>query len=102
MEISRLNALLNTDLTARVVKPDTADQNQASPAFGDVLKQALNQVESDQKAADDASLALATGQTTDLSQVMLATQKADLSLSLAVQVRNKVLDAYQEIMRMPL
>ena len=44
--------------------------------------------------------ALAAGQIDDLSQVVLAVQKADLALNFALQLRNKVVEAYQEITRM--
>ncbi|HVJ49540.1 flagellar hook-basal body complex protein FliE [Desulfitobacterium sp.] len=68
--------------------------------FGQFLTNALNQVDALQKNADTASLGLATGQIQDVHTVMIALQKANLSLDMTVQVRNKVLDAYSEIMRM--
>lgn len=68
--------------------------------FSKFLTEALNQVEALQKNADVASLQLATGQVDDLSSVMVALEKASLSLSLTVATRDKVLDAYNQIIRM--
>lgn len=72
----------------------------ASADFGQFLSDALNEVDALQKNADAASAGLATGQIQDVHTVMIALQKASLSLNMTVEVRNKVLDAYQEIMRM--
>ncbi|WP_434511459.1 flagellar hook-basal body complex protein FliE [Desulfitobacterium sp. AusDCA] len=72
----------------------------ASSDFGQFLSDALNQVDALQKTADAASIGLATGQIQDIHTVMIALQKASLSLNMTVEARNKVLDAYQEIMRM--
>lgn len=73
---------------------------QAGGDFAKFLDNALQQVDALQKNADAASTALATGQAPDIHTVMIALDKANLALSLTVQVRNKALDAYQEIMRM--
>ena len=43
---------------------------------------------------------LAAGQVNDISQVVLASEKADIAMQLTLQVRNRVVDAYQEVMRM--
>jgi flagellar hook-basal body complex protein FliE len=72
----------------------------AGPDFSKFLTDALSQVDALQKNADAASLQLATGQVDDLSSVMVAIEKASLSLSLTVAMRDKVLDAYNQIMRM--
>ncbi len=68
--------------------------------FSKFLTDALGQVDALQKNADAASLQLATGQVEDLSSVMVAIEKASLSLSMTVATRDKVLDAYNQIMRM--
>ncbi|CAA7602969.1 Flagellar hook-basal body complex protein FliE [Acididesulfobacillus acetoxydans] len=68
--------------------------------FGKFLGQALQQVDGLQKNADAASIALATGQAPDIHSVMIALDKASLAMSLTVEVRNKAMDAYQELMRM--
>ena len=70
-------------------------------AFLAELARALQQVEGLAGQADDMARRLVTGQVDDLSQVMIASEKARLAIELAVQLRNKALEAYQEIMRMP-
>lgn len=72
----------------------------SGPDFSKFLTDALSQVDALQKNAEVASLQLATGQVDDLSSVMVALEKANLSLSLTVATRDKVLDAYNQVMRM--
>ena len=69
-------------------------------SFGQLLSDALNNVNDLQQKADQASSDLATGRIEDISQVVIAAEKAAVALQLTVQVRNKMLDAYQEMMRM--
>ncbi|WCK52902.1 flagellar hook-basal body complex protein FliE [Aneurinibacillus sp. Ricciae_BoGa-3] len=69
-------------------------------SFASYLTGAIQDINTQQTAADKMNQGLLTGQVQDMSQVMIASQKAALSLDLAVQIRNKAIDAYQEIMRM--
>lgn len=69
--------------------------------FGQFLQEALGKVEAAQAEASQAAQRLATGEIKDVAEVMIASEKATLALQLTVQVRNKVIEAYQEIMRMP-
>ncbi|NLZ93270.1 MAG: flagellar hook-basal body complex protein FliE [Firmicutes bacterium] len=68
--------------------------------FGDFLQQAINDVNQLQKKAEAAAVSLALGEVEDVHQVMIAMEQAKLAMELTVQVRNKMVDAYQEIMRM--
>lgn len=68
--------------------------------FGNFLNNALEKLDNVQKEADKATVQLATGEAPDIHNVMVAMEKANLSFSLAVEVRNKVINAYQEVMRM--
>ncbi|HEV7731439.1 MAG TPA: flagellar hook-basal body complex protein FliE [Candidatus Binatia bacterium] len=70
------------------------------PSFGDVLKDSLASVNDLQHQADRAITDLATGGPTSLHDTMLALEKADLSFRLMMQVRNKIVEAYQEVVRM--
>ena len=70
------------------------------PAFADALGQALGQVEALQQAGDVQSAAVANG-AGNLHEVALALEKADVSMRVAAKVRNKLVEAYQEVMRMP-
>ncbi len=70
--------------------------------FGDVLKDAISTVNELQKQSDQEIQKLMTGESQDLHTTVIAMQKADLSFQMMMQVRNKIVQAYQEIMRMPI
>jgi flagellar hook-basal body complex protein FliE len=78
---------------ANPTKPAGAD-------FGSALKQAVSSLQELGSQADSASLSLAKGDPIDIHEVMIANEQASLGFSMAVQVRNKLVDAYSEIMRM--
>jgi flagellar hook-basal body complex protein FliE len=69
-------------------------------SFGDVLKDQVAKISDLQAKADEAAQTYATGGDIELHNVILASEKAGLSLELAMQVRNKVVAAYQEVMHM--
>jgi flagellar hook-basal body complex protein FliE len=71
-----------------------------SESFSSVLKSSLAEVNQLQQKADQAITALATGDKASLHDTMIAMEQADVSFRLMMQVRNKIVDAYQEIMRM--
>jgi flagellar hook-basal body complex protein FliE len=71
-----------------------------SGGFGEMLSQSIEKVNDAQQAADTSMKELAAGRTKNIHETMLTIEKADASLKLMMQVRNKVLDAYKEIMRM--
>ncbi|MBF0476102.1 MAG: flagellar hook-basal body complex protein FliE [Deltaproteobacteria bacterium] len=83
-------------------------QPAASPAagpktksFGDMLKKSVEDVNKMQNEAVKAEKELAVGDPKQLHQTMIDIEQAGISMRLMLQVRNKVIDAYQEIMRMP-
>lgn len=69
-------------------------------SFADTLKSAIDNVNQLQKSSDKSAQDLATGRTDNVADVMIAAEKADIALRVMVQVRNKIIDAYQEIMKM--
>jgi flagellar hook-basal body complex protein FliE len=69
-------------------------------SFGQFLSEALDNVNDLQKKADQASTDLATGKIEDIYEVVIAAEKAAVALQLTIQVRNKMLESYQEMMRM--
>ncbi|NLW17037.1 MAG: flagellar hook-basal body complex protein FliE [Firmicutes bacterium] len=71
-----------------------------SVSFGQLLNGLLEQAVAQQTMADKLSAQLALGEIDDVAAVMIATEKAALSWQLLQQVRNKLLEAFQEIMRM--
>jgi flagellar hook-basal body complex protein FliE len=77
----------------------TGASGQAS-SFGDMLQKSLDQVNQYQHDSDTAIKELVSGRTKNIHETMLTIERADTSLKLMMQVRNKVLDAYREIMRM--
>ncbi len=68
--------------------------------FGDMLTTAISETNQAQLDADKAITDLNTGRADNLHEVMLSMEEADLSMRMLVQMRNKVYDAYQEVMRM--
>lgn len=69
-------------------------------SFGNVLKNLVDDVKETQDVANKASEELVAGRNKDIHGAMIAMEKADVSLRLLMQVRNKVIDAYREIMKM--
>ncbi|HEX4521675.1 MAG TPA: flagellar hook-basal body complex protein FliE [Gaiellaceae bacterium] len=68
--------------------------------FGGLLTDALNKLDASQVQASNAATSIATGKSTDISAVAMSVEQASLSLQLAVQVRNKLTDAYNDLFRM--
>ena len=70
-----------------------------SPSFGQMLQSAFGQVSALQDHSAQMTQAFARGQVSDVHSVMIASEQATMALQLTTQVRNKAIDAYQEIMR---
>lgn len=87
-----------TTNNTNTAKATTSFEPQQS--FASVLKDSINQLNQTQVDADNMTTKLINGDNVDLSQVMITQQKANITLQAAVEVRNKVIDAYQEMMRM--
>lgn len=87
-------------MPAGVTAKGQESQVKTDKNFGEYLTNALDNVNQLQHESQQASIDLAAGKVQDLSQVVIATEKATIALQLTMQVRNKVVDAYQEIMRM--
>ena len=78
--------------------PDIAETG--GEVFHDVFRDAVAKVESFQQNAGDSINRFLSGEGEELHQVALATKQAELSFDLFLQVRNKVVSAYEEVMRM--
>ena len=73
-----------------------------APSFGQLLDQAVNKVNDVQKTSAQLATAYEQGQSgVDITDVMIASQKASVSFQAMLQVRNKLVDAYRDIMNMP-
>jgi flagellar hook-basal body complex protein FliE len=107
--VSSANKFLDTG-SIRDSKSLTIDQplspgsvgksSEPGASFADTLKGAIDNVNQLQKASDKSAQDMATGRTDNVADVMIAAEKADIALRVMVQVRNKIIDAYQEIMKM--
>jgi flagellar hook-basal body complex protein FliE len=71
-----------------------------SASFGTMLARSLNEVNQLHVAADNAVQDFAAGKQKDIHQTMIALEKADVAFQLLMQVRNKIISAYETIMRM--
>ncbi len=69
-------------------------------SFADMLKSMVSETDHQQKNADLAMQQLHTGGEKNLHEAMISMEKADISMRYMIQVRNKAIEAYQEIMRM--
>ena len=68
--------------------------------FGSLVKDAVDSIDKTQKGAEQEIQKAVTGESPDLHQTIIALQQADLKFQLGIQVRNKLIGAYEEIMRM--
>ncbi len=94
---------INAPLPIQPLQPAGLN-NPAAPAgggeFKNVLHAAIQQVESSRATANNAVQSYLSGENQELHSTILATQTADLQFDMFLQVRNKVVGAYQEIMKM--
>ena len=80
--------------------PKRLGNEKTDSGFGAVLKDAISTVNELQKQSNQEIQKLMTGESEDLHNTVIAMQKADLSFQMMMQVRNKIVQAYQEIIRM--
>lgn len=73
---------------------------QSQVKFSDFLKKSIAEVNNAQIESDKLTVKMAKGEDVDLHQVMITSQKASITLQAALEIRNKVVEAYQETMRM--
>jgi len=87
-------------LTSPQFSVNPVEKSQPSD-FGQALRQSLEQVNRLQTEANASIDELANGKQTDIHQTMIAVEKASVSFELLMQIRNKVISAYDKIMRTP-
>ena len=100
MAINPLSSNLINLLAQEPVASKAAPTASAGVSFSDVLSESMNTAAETDVADKASALELLSGQTDDMSGLLLDAQKAEIALQLALQLRNKVVDAYNEIMRM--
>lgn len=90
-------------MSAQAAHKSTESPGSDSADFSDLLKQSIDHVNSAQQEAGALRTAFESGQgDMDLAQVMIAAQKSSLSFEAMVQVRNKLIEAYKDVMNMPI
>ncbi len=95
------NTIPSINLLSGSRLPDRAsDVTRAEQGFGDVISKLINQTNNADQQSNKAIHELETGRAEHLHEVMLRVEEADISLRMLVQMRNKALTAYEEIMRM--
>lgn len=92
-EVFQLNSTSDTN--------KTKDTNGVE-SFSDILSSSLDAINDSQVTAENMNVAFVSGDDVQISDVMLAGEEAKISLQFAVQVRNKLLDAYKELTNMQL
>ena len=101
-QILQQNSALQKAAGTAPAAPGTAEAGGAAKAdFGDTLKSALKEVNQLQSKAETVSSSYERGDTTDIAAVMLAREQASVGFQATLQVRNKLLSAYKDIMSMP-
>lgn len=107
LTISTGNTMVDRGTTLKEIRDSkinvpapSIDGKAGAPTFADTLKAAIQDVNTAQKTADVKMQEIATGKNHNIPEVMIAAEKADISLKLMVSVRNKIIEAYQEIMKM--
>ena len=90
---------INKDLTTLVTALHDENKRKNEKSFMDFLKSYVSDVNQKQINADKSIEKFVKGENTDITSTVLAVEKAEVSLQLFLQIKNKVLQAYQEIMR---
>jgi flagellar hook-basal body complex protein FliE len=107
LTISTSENLLKTGRTASQIRNDRINAEALGPqaqqdikSFADTLKDAVGSVNELSREASVQVQKLATGETKNIPEVMIAAEKSSVAFKLLMQVRNKIIDAYQEVMKM--
>lgn len=80
-----------------------SEKSRSTPSFSEIMGQAINKVNDTQKASSALGRAYEQGDpNVDITDVMVASQKSSVAFQATVQVRNKLIDAYRDVMNMPI
>ena len=91
---------IETSVPSLSGKIASSESEKDKGSFGKMLTESIGEVNRLQKEADKAANNLVTGKETDIHGTMIALEKANISFRLMMQVRNKIVSAYEEIKRM--
>ena len=96
-----MNAMNGLNPTGNRLSPlEQFGRREEAAGFKESLAQTVREIDGLQKEANQAIETMAAGEPKDVHEVMIAMEKAGISLRLMVQVRNKIMTAYEEIMRL--
>lgn len=96
-----MNAINGLDPTGYRLAPlEQVSRREGTAGFKESLTQTVREIDGLQKEANQAIETMAAGEPKDVHEVMISMEKAGISLRLMVQVRNKIMTAYEEIMRL--
>jgi len=84
------------------IDPRGYQKKDAKADFSEILKEALEKVNEMQKKAEKMADDFATGKISNIHEVIIEAEKASIALRLTLEVRNRIVEAYREIMRMQL
>ena len=100
-----VNTIQSIDIPVLGKTTQKINKEVANSVFDDIYKAAINLIEDTNNLeleADQKSLDFAMGKTSSIEEVLIAQEKANILLQFTIQVRNKAIESYKEIMRMPL
>ena len=100
MQTTGINGVGSPGLAESGWRAGSVSDRSASDPFEYVMQRLLGEVNGQQSAADHAIRELAAGRPVELHNVMLTVSRADLAFRLFLEIRNRLIDAYQEVMRM--
>jgi len=98
-ELNSVGVIGSSDAPLRINTAQPSDASQPA-SFSNLIERAVQEVDGKMKAAGAEQSKVLTGETNNLHQAMISMQEASLAFSLMVEVRNKLVDSYQELMRM--
>lgn len=101
MNIQSVFANGPNQITEKTLQATPITSSDAQKNFSTFLKDAIENTNTSQITSDIHTQKLIRGENVDLHEVMIAAQKATITLNTTMEVRNKVVEAYQEIIRMP-
>jgi flagellar hook-basal body complex protein FliE len=91
---------LNSGSVIDSISPFKDDDKKKEKSFSQILSQSLENAKQTEKNNKEANIELLSGEDNSLHDTMIEAEKAELALELTIQIRNKVIDAYNEVMRM--
>jgi flagellar hook-basal body complex protein FliE len=99
-----MNNIISSGLPASLgtlpTRPSAPSNTEVEGGFGNTLKDAISQVNELSNKSDQSITQLVQGERQDVHNVMIAVEKADIAFQLMMQVRNKIVNAYQEVSKL--